>query len=116
MVGQLLLSEIPNLNLLFEDEKGIVVCHEWDNKYVIHSELYNGDLSLENLKYAKRISDAIDSAFRAKGVKEVFTWAENDEQKRYNRFLGYRPTGQTVNDTFVDKEYPYEVLEYKKEL
>lgn len=71
---------------------------------------------MDNLKEVKRRSDAIDNAFRQKGVKEIYTWAETEDHKKYNKFLGYKPTGKTVNDTFVDKEYPYEVTEYKKEL
>ncbi len=110
------MSGIPNLNLLFEDDFAIAVCHEWDDKYIIHSEMYSGDYTLDNLKEVKRRSDAIDNAFRSKGIKEIYTWAENDDQKKYNRFLGYKPTGRIMNDTFVDKNYPNEVLEYRKEL
>ena len=116
LVGQLLLAEIPNLNLLYEGEEGIAVCHEWDGKYIIHSEIWNPDPNLEDLKAAKRVSNAIDKAFKQKGIKTLYTWAENDTQKRYNLFLGFSPTGQKVNDTFVDKDYPYEVFEYKKDL
>jgi hypothetical protein len=110
------MSGIPNLNLLYEDERGIVVCHQWDGKYIIHSDLYDPTFNLETLKYVKGVSDAIDNAFKAKGVKTLYTWAETEDQKRYNAFLGYKPTGETVNKTFVDKDYPNEVLEYKKDL
>jgi hypothetical protein len=101
---------------LFEDDFGLAVCHEWDGKYVIHSEVYSGDFSLDNLKEVRRRSNAVDTAFKAKGIKEIYTWAENDEQKRYNLFLGYRPTGRIMNETFMDKDYPFQVLEYKKDL
>lgn len=116
LVGQLLLSGIPNLNLLFEDDFGIAVCHEWQGQYIIHSEMYSGEYNLHNLKEVKRRSDAVDNAFKAKGVRTLYTWAENDQQKKYNTFLGYKPTGRIMNDTFVDKDYPFDVLEYKKEL
>lgn len=116
MVGQLLLSEIPNLNLLVEDEVGIAVCHQWEGKNVIHSEIYEADFTLEKLKEAKKRSDAIDNAFRSKGVTELFTWGENEQHRRYNLFLGYKPTGRIMNYTFVDKDYPFDVMEYKKDL
>ncbi len=116
LVGQLLLAGIPNLNILYEGEEGIAVCHEWKGKYVIHSELYNKEPSLDDLKVAKDISNNIDQAFKRKGITHLYTWAEDDTQARYNTFLGYKNTGRTVNDTFTDKEYPREVFEYVKEL
>jgi len=116
LVGQLLLSGIPNLNLLFEDEVGIAVCHLWEGHYIIHSELYSGDFSLDSLKEVKRRSDAVDKAFRTKGIKTIYTWAETEEQMRYNTFLGYVPTGRVVNSSFTNKDYPNQVLEYKKDL
>jgi hypothetical protein len=109
------MSEIPNLNLLVETDVGIAVCHEWDGKYIIHSELYQ-EPTPETLKEAKRISNAIDKAFITKGIPTIYTWAETSEQERYNKFLGYQPTGRTVNNSFVDQNYPRAVLEYKKEL
>lgn len=115
MVGQLLISGTPNLNLVFEDETGIVVCHNWQGKNVIHSELYDAPTK-DSLKKAKEISEAIDTAFKTRGFNTLYTWAETEEQKRYNLFLGYSPTGEKVNSTFQDKEYPREVFEYKKEL
>lgn len=116
MVGQLLIAGIPNLNLLYEGEEGIVACHLWDGKYVIHSELYQEEPSLEDLKAAKHISDEIDKVFAERGIEEIFTWAENKTQERYNKFLGYVDTGETVNHTFVDKTYPYPMKEFKKRL
>ena len=116
MVGQLLLAGIPNLNLLVEDEIGLAVSHYWGGKYVIHSELFDPSPSLDTLKRAKEISNAIDTAFKEKGITTLYTWAETEDQKRYNKFLGYTPTGKTVNETFAAKEYPRDVLEYKKEL
>lgn len=115
MVGALLLAGIPNLNLLVETETGIAACHLWDDKYVIHSELYK-EPTPSTLKEARLISDAIDAGFKAKGIETLYTWAETSEQDRYNKFLGYTPTGRTVNKTFSDQAYPREVREYKKDL
>lgn len=95
---------------------GIVVCHDWDDKHIIHSEIYDDKYTLENLKIAKKVSDAVDQAFKRKGVKVLHTWAETEQQKRYNLFLGYKPTGRIVNDGFAEKNYPREVFEYKKDL
>ena len=71
---------------------------------------------MEDLKHAQTISMAIDEAFKAKGVDTIYTWGETKEHDRYNKFLGYVPTGNKMNETFVMKDYPYDVMEYKKEL
>ena len=115
MVGQLLMSGIPNLNLLFEDEIGIAVCHNWNGKNIIHSEFY-GEPSTDQMRAAKDISAMIDAGFKQKGVETIYTWAETDKQKRYNKFLGFKPTGESVNSSFSRADYPREVFEYKKEL
>jgi hypothetical protein len=112
----LLLAGIPNLNLLYEGEDGIAVCHEWEGKYIIHSELWNPSPTFEDLKAAKRVSNAIDKAFKARGISKLHTWAEDETQKKYNLFLGFKPTGRIVNSTFVDKDYPNTVYEYEKDL
>lgn len=90
-------------------------CHFWDGKYVIHSEA-DCEMDLNFLKKAKKISNLIGKEFKNKGVKTIYTWAETEEQKKYNLFLGYTPTGKTVNETFTSKDYPREVYEYKKDL
>ncbi|MAZ33832.1 MAG: hypothetical protein Tp178MES00d2C33159091_32 [Prokaryotic dsDNA virus sp.] len=110
------MSGIPNLNLLYEGPEGIVVCHVWEGRYVIHSELYNPEPTLDDLKAAQKISHTIDEAFKEKGIKELYTWGENDTHARYNKFLGFKETGRVMNSTFVDSAYPIEVLEYRKEL
>lgn len=102
--------------MLYEDKTGIVACHVWDGKCVIHSELYNKEPTMDDLKVAKEISDGIDQAFKEKGITKLYTWAETPIQDRYNKFLGYKATGKLVNSTFNDADYPNEVREYEKEL
>lgn len=116
LVGQLILAEIPNLNILYEGPEGVAVCHLWDGKYVIHSELYSANPSKEDVKRAMEVSREIDKAFKEKGIDRLYTWAENETQAKYNQFLGYKKTGNTVNNSFVDKDYPTPVFEYVKEL
>lgn len=115
LVGQLLLAGVPHLNLLFEDELGISAVHFFKEKYIIHSEIY-AEPTLEVMKEAKKRSLLVDKIFKDKGIKEIYTWAEAPEQHRFNKYLGYIPTNVIVNDTFVEKDYPYEVHEYRKEL
>lgn len=102
--------------MLYEGPEGVVVCHSWNGKHIIHSELYAEDPKGTDLKNAFKISAAIDNAFRRKGISTLYTWAETEQQDKYNAFLGYEPTGYIVNDEFMDKDYPREVREYKKEL
>jgi hypothetical protein len=107
----LLTLGIPNLNLLFEDDDGAAVCHEFDGKYIIHSE-FRKEITKELLKKAMEVSFMIDNAFRERGITELYTWAENDKQHRYNQFLGYFPTG---NEVKIDG-YDNSIFEYKKDL
>lgn len=97
---------------MYEDEDGIVICHTFDNKFIIHSELKK-DITNSLLKKAKQVSEEVDIAFKTKGVDTLYTWAETEAQDRYNIFLGYEPTGANVT---MPDNYPNIVREYKKVL
>lgn len=77
---------------------------------VIHSEIE--DKSMANLKKVKEISDEIDKAFEERGYPYIETWAETEEQDRFNRFLGYKYYNIVE---FIPEDYPNEVRRYRKE-
>ncbi len=54
----------------------------------------------------------IDEGFRSRGIEKLYTWAETDEQYRYNQFLGYTPNGLEV----VLPGYDKPVYEFEKAL
>lgn len=112
MVGLLDTAEIPNLKEIFRDETiGVVACHCIGGKFVIHSQAFT-PLDKRGLEVAQELNVQIDEAFRQKGVTKLHTWAETDEQYRYNLFLGYKPTGCEV----VIDGYPQTVYEFEKDL
>lgn len=112
MAGLLDSAELPNLKELFRDENiGCAAVDLVGEKLVVHSEIY-GDRGREKLKMVQQVNEAIDNAFRERGVEKIYTWAQTDEQYRYNIFLGYRPTGYEV--TFDGKPSGY--FEFEKVL
>jgi len=112
LAGLLATQEIPNLKELFYDEAiGTAAVHSLGEKYVIHSEIF-GERSKEKLTTVQQISAMIDEGFRNRGINKLHTWAETEEQYRFNLFLGYKPTGNEV--TIPD--YPNPVYEFEKEL
>lgn len=111
LVGQLLTLGIPNLKLVYEGEDATAIVHIDDGKYVIHSELKK-ELTPKFLEKIRYISDCIDVAFKEKGIKKLHTWATNDEEERFNQFLGYRPTGE-YRTMFG---YDGDIIEYEKDL
>lgn len=111
--GLLRTGEIPNLKELFRDENlGVCGVHVLDGKLIIHSQLF-GEPTKDRLARAREASIAVDEAFRARGVKEIYTWAETDEQYRYNLFLGFKPTEKEV---VFDPPRENAVYEFVKEL
>lgn len=110
---------IPNLKLLFEDDDFIAILYITEGKFTIHSVNKN-EMTVDRLKKAVMISDLIDNKFLTLGVDKLYTWAEESDQDRYNKFLGYKPTGEvikTIKDGGVlPDDYPKEVREYIKEL
>jgi hypothetical protein len=112
LAGLLDSAELPNLKELFRDKDiGCAAVHLVDEKIIVHSELY-GKVGKEKMEVVRSVSEAIDEAFRAKGVKKLHTWAGTDEQYRYNLFLGYRPTGEEVTFDGV----PSGFFEFEKDL
>ena len=55
----------------------------------------------------------IDEGFRSRGIDKLYTWAETDEQYRYNLFMGFKPTGEEIVFSY---DYPNTVYEFVKEL
>lgn len=101
---------IPNLNLVYEDEIGTVIDHLHEDKHVIHSEL-KVEPTASVLKHCKQVSDEIDAAYAARGFNFLYTWGSSEEHDRYNKFLGYRPTGNEFNVEGYGM-----VKEYRKDL
>lgn len=121
--GQSGTEEIPNLDkfhpLFQEDSIGSAFAHEYFDqnegkvKFVIHSSLDNP--TLEGLKIARDISCHIDDSFKEKGVTELYTWGYTPDHDKYNKFLGYFPTGKVIQ--FAEGCDPgYVIQEYKKVL
>lgn len=101
-----------SLKELFRDENiGVAACDCVGGKFVLHSELF-GEATKEKLEVARQISELIDEGFRSRGVAKIYTWAETDEQYRYNLFMGYAPTGEEVTINGV----PSGFYEFEKEL
>jgi hypothetical protein len=113
LAGLLDTQELPNLKEIFRDEDiGVAAVHILGDKLVLHSELF-GRRDRQKLEQAQLISVMIDEAFKDKGVDKLYTWAETEEQYRYNIFLGYKPTGEEV---VMPEDYPRKVFEFVKEL
>lgn len=113
MAGLLVSAEIPNLNVLYDGPEGLLYCHFWDGKYVIHSDIPHEITPRLGIQ-VKKIMNAAAKVFKEKGINTLYTWAMDEDQDRYAKFFGFEPTGETVNDTFVEKDYPYPVREYKR--
>lgn len=113
LAGLLDTQELPNLKEVFRDETiGICVAHLLGEKVVLHSEIY-GDRDRRKLEQIQLINSMIDETMKSKGVDTLYTWAETDEQYRYNLFLGYKPTG---NEVVMPEGYPNPVYEFEKVL
>lgn len=110
---------IPNLKPLFEDDDFITMVHILNGQFIIHSVNKN-EMTIDRLKKAAAYSDLIDDKFKSLGVKQLHTWAEEPEQDRYNKFLGYTPTGEVVGKLSeggpLPDDYPNEVRVYVKDL
>lgn len=86
-------------------------------KYVLHS-VYKKEFDGSLIKKAKFISDNIDEAFKQRGIKFLYTWSETTTEDRYNKFLGFEPTGDIVHKIsdggVLPDDYPNEIREYIK--
>lgn len=112
LAGLLATAELPNLKEVFYDEDiGVCAVHILGDKFILHSEIF-GRRDREKLAQIQEVNAAIDNGFRSRGITEIYTWAETDEQYRYNIFLGFTPTGNEV----VLPGYDKTVYEFKKEL
>ncbi len=123
MVGPLLTLGIPSLKPLYEDDTGVVFLYiTREGKYTIHTEYFLEDetetMPKELIQRSKMISDFIDQGMKQRGIKELYTWGENKTHERWNKFLGYSPTGKIVNEIEgeLPEDYPNTVEEYKKVL
>lgn len=106
-------AEIPNLKEIYRDEAvGVAGLHTVLGKLVLHSEIF-GRPDRGKLDKVLEIATLIDERLAAKGVTELYTWAETDEQYRWNLFTGFKPTGEEV---LFDPPYPRPVYEFKKDL
>jgi hypothetical protein len=106
-------AEIPNLKEIYRDEAiGVAGLHIVIGKLVLHSEIFGRPDRLK-LDKVLEIATLIDERLAAKGVTELYTWAETDEQYRWNLFTGFKPTGEEV---VFDPPYVRPVYEFKKEL
>lgn len=113
MVGLLDTQALPNLKELFRDEAiGCAAVHLLGDKLILHSEIF-GQRDRRKLEQVQEISAMIDNSFKEKGVEKLYTWAETDEQYRFNLFLGYKPTGEEV---VMPEDYPRKVFEFEKVL
>lgn len=83
-----------------------------DQKLVLHSELF-GVIDRDKLQRALEVATLLDERLAARGVTELFTWAETDEQYRFNLFMGFKPTGAEV---VFEQPLPNPVYEFKKDL
>ncbi len=117
LVGQLLSEETPNLNLIYQDDDGMAYSYDFidgdtgEHKYTIHS-LYNKKIDKGLFEKIFTVSGLIEKGFKAKGVTSLYTWAETEEQDKFNKILGYEPTGSILNIP----GYPNIVYEYKKDI
>lgn len=112
LAGLLDTAEVPNLKELFRDENlGVCAVHWCGEKPVIHSEVFGG-FDRGKLGLIQEVNVMIDEAFRKRGISKLYTWAETDEQYRYNQFLGYKPNGKEV----MIPGYDTPVFEFEKEL
>lgn len=103
-------AESLNLKELYRDEDlGLAVLHMVGEKFVIHSELKPKALQTkEGLQRVQEISTMIDEAFKKRGVDKIYTFAETDEQYRFNHFLGWEPTGKEMELSTGDTRHFYE--------
>ena len=97
MAGLLDTAALPNLKELFRDQDvGIAAVDTSGEKLVVHSEIW-GRRDRSKLEKVREVALAIDEAFRARGVEQIYTWSDGtDESYRYNLFMGWKPTGEEV--------------------
>lgn len=100
---------------MYDGPEGLLYCHFWDGKYVIHSDIPH-EITPALGKQVKRIMNAAAKIFKDKGVDIIYTWAISEEQKKYAKFFGFTPTDKIVNHTFVDKSFTDPVYEYERKL
>lgn len=111
MAGQLLTLEIPNLNLVYEDDTALVIDHFYEDKHIIHSEI-KVEADLKFLKHASKVFDIISETYKEHGIDEIYTWGEDETHDRYNLFLKFKPTGKV----FTVPNYDKELSEYVRKL
>ena len=111
LVGQLLSQETPNLNKVYEDDVAVVADHFYDGKHVLHSD-FKVEPTLSVLKHCQEVSHLIDLAYAERGIDRLYTWGNSEEHDRYNRLLGFVPTGMQYD--FGEPVGIY--LEYAKDL
>lgn len=110
MVGLLDTQAIPSLKELFRDEDiGCAAYQLVGEKCVIHSQIF-GRVDKSKLEKVQTINIMIDETFKRAGLSELYTWAETDEQYRFNQFLGYKPTGMEVVTTDYKGPTIYEFM------
>lgn len=103
-------AALPNLKELYRDETlGVAAVDMVGEKFYIHSELKPEALKTkEGLEKIQQIGIMIDEAFRNKGIPKIYTFAETEEQYRFNIFLGWTPTGGELEHPNMNTQHFYE--------
>lgn len=118
-VGASCIQETPNLKKICEDEDfvsfvNLITDHETDeDKAVIHVH-YKTDIDQRIINKSLEVMALIDESMKERGLDKLYTWAETDEQERFNRYLGFSPTGREVYIQGYYIDHP--IYEYVKEL
>jgi hypothetical protein len=83
--------EIPNLNVVYEDEYVTVLIHDIGGDgtlLVVHVDIIPST-NKELIKHYFDVIGAIFDKLKEKGVKEVEAWVNTDEELRYAQFFGF---------------------------
>lgn len=91
LVGQLRMLEIPNLNVVYEDETVTCYIHDiaGEKKLFVFHAVVIPSTDKKLLNHYLTIVDSLDEALKERGFKELEAWVNTDEEIRYAMFFGF---------------------------
>lgn len=83
--------EIPNLNLVYEDETVTCLIHDvkGDQSLLVFHALVVPGADRARLRHYDEVMFEIDEALRARGLTEIEAWVNTDEEIHYAGFFGF---------------------------
>jgi hypothetical protein len=95
LVGQLRTLETPNLNVVYSDDTGDLLLHNFDTELVIHVDVIP-TVNRSILEHYAVVLNTLFEQLKERDIPSVKAWVLTDEQIRYAVFFGFQLTGKEI--------------------